>query len=49
MKCLEKDRDRRYETAGALVRDVERYLRDAPVLACPPSLAYRFRKFARRK
>ncbi len=48
MKCLEKDRNRRYDTAGALVRDVERYLRDEPVLACPPSALYRFRKFARR-
>jgi WD40 repeat protein/serine/threonine protein kinase len=48
MKCLEKDRARRYETAGELARDVERYLGDEPVLACPPSAAYRFRKFARR-
>jgi serine/threonine protein kinase/WD40 repeat protein len=48
MKCLEKERDRRYETASALARDVERYLRDEPVQACPPSAAYRFRKFARR-
>jgi serine/threonine protein kinase len=48
MKCLEKDRSRRYETANALAQDVERYLRDQPVQACPPSAAYRFRKFARR-
>jgi hypothetical protein len=48
MKCLEKDRSRRYETASALAADVQRYLRDEPVLACPPSAAYRFRKFARR-
>jgi serine/threonine protein kinase/tetratricopeptide (TPR) repeat protein len=48
MKCLEKDRNRRYETADGLARDVERYLRDEPVTACPPSPAYRFRKFARR-
>jgi tetratricopeptide (TPR) repeat protein len=48
MKCLEKDRNRRYESAGSLARDVERYLNDKPVLACPPSVAYRFRKFARR-
>jgi serine/threonine protein kinase len=48
MKCLEKDRNRRYETANGLARDVERYLHDEPVLACPPSAAYRFRKFARR-
>jgi eukaryotic-like serine/threonine-protein kinase len=48
MKGLEKDRNRRYETAGALAADVERYLHDEPVLACPPSSWYRFRKFARR-
>jgi serine/threonine protein kinase/tetratricopeptide (TPR) repeat protein len=48
MKCLEKDRNRRYETAGALALDVERYLRDEPVEACPPSAGYRLRKFARR-
>ena len=48
MKCLEKDRNRRYETASALTADVQRYLHDEPVLACPPSAAYRLRKFARR-
>jgi serine/threonine protein kinase/tetratricopeptide (TPR) repeat protein len=48
MKCLEKDRNRRYETASALAADVQRYLNDEPVLACPPSAWYRFRKFARR-
>jgi eukaryotic-like serine/threonine-protein kinase len=48
MKALEKDRDRRYESAAALVADVERYLRDEPVQACPPSARYRLRKFARR-
>src|SRR5690349_8270231 len=48
MKCLEKDRNRRYETANGLAADVERYLADEPVLACPPSAWYRFRKFARR-
>ncbi|MCI0358495.1 MAG: protein kinase [Planctomycetaceae bacterium] len=48
MKCLDKDRNRRYETAGSLGRDVERYLRDEPVQACPPSTWYRFGKFARR-
>ena len=37
MKCLEKDRTRRYETANGLARDVERYLHDEPVQACPPS------------
>ncbi|HKB40621.1 MAG TPA: serine/threonine-protein kinase, partial [Gemmataceae bacterium] len=48
MKCLEKDRNRRYETANGLARDIERHLNDEPVLACPPSAAYRLRKFARR-
>jgi serine/threonine protein kinase len=36
MKCLEKDRTRRYDTATSLARDVERYLHDEPVEACPP-------------
>jgi serine/threonine protein kinase/tetratricopeptide (TPR) repeat protein len=49
MKCLEKDRNRRYETASALSADVQRYLHDEPVQACPPSAVYCFRKFARRK
>jgi WD40 repeat protein len=48
MKCLEKDRTRRYETANSLARDVERYLEDEPVEACPPSAGYRLRKFGRR-
>src|SRR5215472_2638505 len=48
MKCLEKDRTRRYETAIGLARDVERYLRDEPVEACPPTAGYRLRKFARK-
>lgn len=48
MKCLEKDRSRRYETASALAQDVERYLADEPVQACPPSTLYRLGKFARR-
>jgi serine/threonine protein kinase/tetratricopeptide (TPR) repeat protein len=48
MKCLEKDRNRRYETASALARDLQRYLHDEPVLACPPSAGYRLRKFVRR-
>ena len=48
MKSLEKDRNRRYETANGLAADVQRYLNDEPVKACPPSAAYRFRKFARR-
>ena len=48
MKCLEKDRTRRYETANGLATDVERYLNDEPVEACPPSAGYRLRKFVRR-
>jgi tetratricopeptide (TPR) repeat protein len=48
MKALEKDRNRRYETASAFAADIERYLHDEPVLACPPSAAYRCRKFVRR-
>ena len=48
MKALEKDRNRRYETANELARDVDRYLHDEPVAACPPSTWYRFRKFTRR-
>jgi WD40 repeat protein len=48
MKALEKDRNRRYETASALTADVQRYLRDEPVQACPPSAWYRFRKLTRR-
>jgi serine/threonine protein kinase/tetratricopeptide (TPR) repeat protein len=48
MKALEKDRTRRYETANGLARDLERYLADEPVEACPPSAGYRLRKFVRR-
>src|SRR5262245_31151197 len=48
MKALDKDRNRRYETASALAADVQRFLRDEPVQACPPSAWYRFGKFARR-
>jgi serine/threonine protein kinase/Flp pilus assembly protein TadD len=48
MKCLEKDRNRRYETANGLALDVQRYLRDEPVQACPPSAWYRLGKFSRR-
>src|SRR5262249_24358116 len=48
MKALEKDRNRRYETANGFAMDVQRYLADEPVQACPPSVGYRFRKFARR-
>jgi WD40 repeat protein/serine/threonine protein kinase len=48
MKALEKDRNRRYETAGAFASDVDRYLKDEPVHACPPTAWYRLCKFTRR-
>jgi tetratricopeptide (TPR) repeat protein len=48
MKALEKDRNRRYETASGFAADLQRYLHDEPVLACPPSVGYRMRKFVRR-
>jgi tetratricopeptide (TPR) repeat protein len=46
MKALEKDRSRRYETASALASDLQHYLNDEPVVACPPSAWYRLRKVA---
>jgi tetratricopeptide (TPR) repeat protein len=49
MKALEKDRNRRYDSAGAFVLDVQRYLADEPVQACPPSAGYRLGKFVRRR
>jgi serine/threonine protein kinase len=48
MKALEKERSRRYETANGLAMDIQRYLADEPVLAGPPSAAYRLRKFVKR-
>jgi hypothetical protein len=48
MKCLEKQRDRRYETANGLARDIQRYLADESVEARPPSASYRLGKFLRR-
>jgi serine/threonine protein kinase len=48
MKALEKDRARRYETANSLAMDIGRYLADEPVIASPPSAAYRMKKFVRR-
>ena len=48
MKALEKDRTRRYDTATALAKDVQRYLNGDAVEACPPTLAYRVRKAYRR-
>jgi serine/threonine protein kinase/tetratricopeptide (TPR) repeat protein len=48
MKALEKDRERRYETPNSLAQDLERYLNDQPVEACPPSAIYRLQKSYRR-
>ncbi len=48
MKCLEKQRERRYETANALARDIQRFLADEVVDARPPSAGYRFGKFLQR-
>jgi formylglycine-generating enzyme required for sulfatase activity/serine/threonine protein kinase len=48
LKCLEKDRSRRYETANGLALDIERHLKNEPVLASPPSVLYRLKKFSRR-
>ena len=47
-KALEKEPERRYESAAALAADLRRHLRDEPIVAHPPSAAYQFRKFARR-
>ncbi len=48
LKALEKDRNRRYETANGFAMDLQRYLADEAVQACPPGAAYRLRKFVRR-
>jgi eukaryotic-like serine/threonine-protein kinase len=48
MKCLEKDRARRYDTANGLATDIKRHLDNEPVIARPPSSAYRFQKLIRR-
>jgi non-specific serine/threonine protein kinase/serine/threonine-protein kinase len=48
LKALSKERERRYETASALARDIERFLNHDPVSAGPPTAAYRLRKFVRR-
>ncbi len=48
MRSIEKERDRRYQSASALAEDICRYLANEPVSACPPSTAYRFHKFARK-
>jgi tRNA A-37 threonylcarbamoyl transferase component Bud32 len=48
MKCLEKDRQRRYETANGLAADLKRHLNNEPIVARPPSAAYKFQKAFRR-
>jgi serine/threonine protein kinase/tetratricopeptide (TPR) repeat protein len=48
MKCLEKDRSRRYDTASNLARDIDRFLKNEPVEARPPTPGYRLRKAVRR-
>src|SRR5207248_6431197 len=48
MKCLEKDRTRRYETANELGAEIDRHLKNETVLARPTGAAYRLRKFVRR-
>jgi WD40 repeat protein len=48
MKCLEKDRGRRYETANGLAMDIQRHLQNEPVTAFPPGNLYRFQKMVRR-
>jgi len=48
MKCLEKDRTRRYDTANGLAMDLKRHLNSEPIVARPPSTAYRFQKLVRR-
>jgi serine/threonine protein kinase/tetratricopeptide (TPR) repeat protein len=48
MKCLEKDRTRRYSSASELAADITRHLRHEPVQASPPSRAYRVGKFVKR-
>jgi serine/threonine protein kinase/tetratricopeptide (TPR) repeat protein len=48
MRALEKDRARRYETANGLAMDIQRYLHGEPVLAAPPSVRYRVRKFVQK-
>lgn len=48
MRCLEKDRTRRYDTAVSLARDVQRHLDGEAIEACPPTLGYRLKKVYRR-
>src|SRR6516164_10525470 len=48
MKCLEKERHRRYETANGLAVDIQRHLASEPVVACPPTNLYRLQRLVRR-
>ena len=48
MKCLEKDRTRRYETANGIATDINRHLQNEPIAARPPSRSYQFQKLVRR-
>ena len=48
MKCLEKDRSRRYQTTNGLAEEIRRFLRGEPINARPPSATYRLRKFVQR-
>ena len=48
MRCLEKDRARRYDTANSLADDIRRHLASEPVSASPPSTGYRLQKWVRR-
>ena len=48
MKCLEKDRTRRYDTAAELTAEIQRFLANEPVMARPPGNLYRFQKLVRR-
>ncbi|MFL5578412.1 MAG: protein kinase domain-containing protein, partial [Gemmatimonadaceae bacterium] len=49
LKAMAPERERRYQTAQEMAQDVERFLRDEPILARTPSVGYRFGKFARRR
>ncbi len=49
LKALEKDRERRYVSTLAMAEDIERYLKHQPIVARPPSVAYLFSKFVRRR
>jgi serine/threonine protein kinase/tetratricopeptide (TPR) repeat protein len=48
MRAVARDRDERYSSPGELAADIQRHLDDVPIVASPPSVAYRARKFARR-